>query len=374
MIKVNDEFNPHIVWQLNQVDEKKLKPYYTCDEGGELRNKKVKQIHDTFIKKYNEIKDFVLSNKGGEHLCEKLGVATNIRNGNTWRGHSFVPLAYRLDVLTEAGVSLKKDVLSADKFGGIPDLTDDYWFSYVNAERDDSIDMDRFFELVWPKCDCCDKHMKFIGQTNLADEKFVISLLTERNVGLREKMSAFGWLESRREPENMRNSYYYCPCNNWDSWNSDAYVSRQHVWSEEVFPKNKENVAEYRKKATAFMEKHELHNLKDEVLMVAGYDLNFDLDDEIGEKVGLGQYEYSELGWDVRDLYKPDTYYTLYGKPASQQVPKRPYDPNSYGCLFRQAPILSWDDDDDDMTHQMYGNMRIRSVENVKGWMDSSCT
>ena len=78
--------------------------------------------------------------------------------------------------------------------------------------------------------------------------------------------------------------------------------------------------------------------------------------------------KYHERNWN-RGAFK------LFGVPASQQEPKRPMVQERRPFVRCMAPILSWSDDRDDVTHQVFADLvGLESIKLAECKLDSSCT
>jgi len=418
-----DEINPVIVRNLNR----KL-PEGTYDRdtyyrdrikelGGEVGATKLEQItaaHAEFIEKYDIAHEAVVNH------------TPRFDDPIDWEKKQ-VPLAYRLDIITN---DVGRDNIERDKLGGIPDLREQVIGHCTRKTRDYDykIKCDRYstkeikkeypkgrpkvlplregFERVWPKCGCCGRRLRFVGQMDLSVWFNAIHWATK--APRKDWYSEVSALGSSRDVDNElkdgRNLFFYCSCNAFDNTNNDAAIIREHKPLDNGFfeecqrLENRESSiesdefdileevekqvfytkAQYLRAARSFMKKHKLND-DDElasdisVQFIDGYDLNFELDD-----LGYGWHDYNDA---IREALPPKsgTYgsdFTLFGAAESQQEPQRYMNQRGYSDPMRQTPILSWCDQGHDFTYQIYGDYRTHDLfaGEMQCKIDGSCT
>ena len=97
-----------------------------------------------------------------------------------------------------------------------------------------------------------------------------------------------------------------------------------------------------------------------------------------------GKYDYHRCGklsdaqFDkCSDFNLKDEVCSMFGAPASQQEPRRPFNPDNYGYGQALIPFLNFNDQQHDMTYQYYADpYRMHYCNGYKGygWIDASCT
>jgi hypothetical protein len=320
---------------------------------------------------------------------------------------SLVPgehLLYRLDPQTAPSQDAVSDFTAA-RFGGLPDLrrffhahgyrdkTDEKryekeWRAYMLSPMDPNRPpqpeptkvnlppIAEWVEKMWPRCNCCHKPMEFIGQLELTDWQVAILQAT---YFLPEEMEFKSWVKeaaytgaaNKRMVEHVscyRTWMYFFKCEyrHWEEPNSDARVMIAMV---QTNPRDNEpdipawTDEQFHAAVAAFTSEHQIQEI--DPLLVTDYALKFDVEEH--------------TGWELRkahpEVFDSDCNFQLFGEARSQQDPKRYLCTNSYGGPHYQAPLLSWDDNENDITHQMYGCPRCVGIEHtIWGKMDSSNT
>lgn len=438
MLPSHDEVNPNIVWQLNrEVDDlhdtdgfwlRKIAEL----EGGEPQPSRAQRaiaLHQEFVEKYDRAREAALTCEqrwdkfDGEQLGQRLG-----------RDEAFIPLAFRIDILAGGGEPLAKDDLNRDKLGGCPDLRKNV-FSHATRRisdyehrlehygkkdvkerypngRPEKLSLRECLEAIWPKCSCCGRYMRFIGQFNYSDHRNAIHLATKRK-GPHKYSSDCSTMGYSRDPDRLmddeRHLFFYCPCNCFDNPDSDsvlmvkgglegpgavmdrlAQLEEKHGVKDGIASRMGEHKYEppytevqYKAAVTRFMKKHGIHPSQEDedgmagnipLQFVEGYELNFDVD-------WFGT-DTSEIADAVREAVQSSagTYgsnFTLFGKADSQQTPKRYVNTFGYeNAPTRKAPLLSWNDSEHDFTYQIYGDFRYheRFGPPMRCKYDGSCT
>lgn len=349
MKKIYDELNPHIVWSLN----KKIGKCFFLEENE-------KSLFNEFIQKYNKAKSLFSEYK--DKFC----------------GKDFVPLAYRLDIIT--GDEQKQDDITKDKLGGIPDIRNYmmYDFSIKNKTLIESISNS------WPICKCCGKRMIFIGQMNYTNYINAIHVATSKKDDFFE-LSAFGKRDSFGFSE--RHLYFYCTCYNDIGLSYNSILLKNYVIPYRA-EKKVLDLKDYNAEIQNFMLDNGIHpdNIKRGKIplkFIEKYDLNFDLDWIFGNKNNLSyEEELEEIIEEVlpEALPSPSGKYgsdfTLFGKPESQQEQKRFFNPIGYNKATRMSPLINWTDEHEDFTYQIYGDFRyyFHMQKEVPCLVDGSCT
>ncbi len=385
----HDEFNPHIVWQLNHVVSKlsdKSLGVNSPEALAELveslpwmaeenrRHSAARALRDQFYDKYARCRAFIENHEDGDKFIAYLRKSIGAKKADR-----FVPLAYNFAVKTSL---TDTDELGGNKFGGIPDFRSE--LRHVEKIPDKYKNPIEFaLYRNWPICGGCQKHMRFVGQMAMPVEEYVIHYLTCVNRdGWYAPVSALGPRGNDIGGIGLSttlNQFFACPCHPMDG-SRDAAILRQPVWLYDELTGKSQNKTfrdeDYIAAAKAFMLENGLATddemgLNIPLQTIDGFTLGFDL-----EIWGDSKYDFSdmfdafheEFGWRQTD-------FILFGVPRSQQTEKRPFSTFGHN-LFRQSPILNWNDDDHDITRQMYGCFRSseRTFGTVSCRMDNSNT
>lgn len=375
-VRILDEFNPHIVWNLNNsprgLTDKDLEPEdLFADSKDDLREHEIQEnenkvkarvYRDQFLSLHSKAWDFIMQHPKNKGLPEVIAKSIKPRE-------PFVPLAYRLDVKVEG---LAEDKLNCNKFGGIPDLRCHY--RYATKEPTFS----KLFDMYWPRCGCCHRRMRFLCQLDLTVEVWTIHQLTSQVVdGWPKPISAFGMTKSISKDElpgtPIKEVMFFCNCNKWSCPSADAFIYQDYVFRDK-FPFSDE---EYMEAARQFMAENEFgdsemggHISLEEVTK---FELSFDLDHDWLKS----RFDYWEMVKDFREEFRPNrAKYTLFGQAHSQQEPKRPFRGGYQRGLYRMSPVINWNDEEHDITRQMYACFRSCGTltEGVYGKMDNSNT
>lgn len=287
--------------------------------------------------------------------------------------------------------------------------------------------VDKFIDKKWPRCKCCNQPMKFIAQLELQDWLIAIHELT---LITKTKWSSYSGFGHTYPLTNLYPFYinkylfFFCDNGHWDEPNSDALCMIEHIrsrvpeeWDESLGPKDmyrfhkgmqEQNDAKIEKGKTCgthdsppwtdkefivaarkFIRKHKLlrgnrkYDISTPIVKrkVIGYNIRFDL-----------EADHSKMKYDTPEsaLYDKLNYYNeeyplfsskgdfqLFGAPKSQQTEKRYMCQNSHPIVHRMNPLISWNDEEHDLTNQFYGCMKclwFESNDIIFGKMDTSCT
>ena len=426
-----DEINPHIVRQLNRDKPEgifDIESFWNEEarkaghDVGESRVERTIAMHAEFVRKYDIARKAVLKHKP-RYKGEDVDFAAIGKE--LGQDEPFVPLTYRLDVLTAGEKNLEKDKLKKEKLGGIPNISykvfracgDKAMYydlllrskthdeTYIKRQfpngRPEVLPLHKGLERAWPKCGACGRYQRFIGQMDYSHWMNAIHWATKRKIPQwYGEVSAFG---STRDPDGLLQDgwhcYFYCPCNDFENVNSDCSIFRSLRPSSPQFDltesgeiKKKEKSkplyteAQYKRAVHRFMRKHEIHpdqldDLADQwpasnipLKFITGYELNFDLD-YISHYIG----EYDDA---IHDALPPSagkygSDFTLFGAAYSQQEPRRYMSIKGYDQPMRQSPLLSWTDATCDFSFQIYGDFRGCDIFRQKPMQckyDGSCT
>jgi hypothetical protein len=311
-------------------------------------------------------------------------------------------LLYRLDPQTTPSEDPIGD-LTASRFGGLPDLRR-FFYAGSHYDKEDEKRYERewraytlnpmdpnrppqpaspkvnlpplaeWIEKTWPRCNCCNRPMQFIGQVELTEWLIVLLNLTYKKEG---SYGAYTGATNKRvvEYSNSHRTWLYffkCEDRHWEEPSSDARVM---IATMVINPRDGDTSApawtdeEFSTALTTFANKHEVTGLPS--ALVTGCLPKFDVEhNEASEDLDTWELQKAHP-----ELFGRDCNFQLFGEEQSQQEPKRFFCTNSYDGPHYQAPILSWDDDEHDITHQMYGCTRCVGIENtIWAKMDSSNT
>jgi len=397
-----DEYNPHLVWQLNDQESIQIIDHndWAAERWANLTGTpKPDTVGSQATRFLPEFYDKYARSKAATDFFE-------------FGENGFVPLAYRLDILT---TDVQKDIFNKDKLGGIPDLRRMLYGHCNSANFHYHWDLEHHKEnvarkypngeppiktlrqglnAIWPRCGCCRDYMRFIGQMDYSAWRHVIHVATRRSMsGFYGEVSAFGSTQDRPFVDSERQLFFYCPCNAFNNPNNDCVILREqdsamdlHNACDILEGKREEPVplctdAQYKRAVCAFMKRVGVHpSYMDEemasatsVRFITGFDLNFELD----WPRSPGNYDLHDCNEKIREAVPPQagnygSDFQLFGKAKSQQDPRRPM---SFGGEqpLRMSPILSWTDDD--FTYQMYGDFRIGNRRKpLMCKYDGSCT
>lgn len=378
----HDEFNPHIVWTLNYMPDKlsdKSLSVHSPEALAELveslpwmaeenrRHSAARALRDRFYDKYARCRAFIENHDDGDKFIADLRKSIGAKKADR-----FVPLAYKFDLKTSP---TDTDQLGGNKFGGIPDFRSE--LRHVEKITDKN-PIEFALSRNWPICGGCQKYMRFVGQMAMPVEEYVIHYLT--------CVSRPGWYcpVSALGPRGndiggigrstTLNQYFACPCHPMDG-SRDAVILRQPVWLYDEQNKTFRD-EDYIAAAKAFMLKNGLATddemgLNIPLQTIDGVELGLDL-----EIWGDSKYDFSDMFCAFHEEFdRCQADFTLFGVPRSQQTEKRPFSTFGHN-LFRQSPILNWNDDDHDITRQIYGCFRSseRTFGTVSCRMDNSST
>lgn len=345
----------------------------------------LKPLVEEFKSKYNEAKDLLLSVKGTKSI---------FKDG--------VPLAYKLIPVIQP---MEKDEYHSQKIGGLPDLSYGFqWrmrhyklaepmlqeLAYLNSkiirngtkkqnsekvkllakidEIKNGMDNDKVIHSIWPRCGVCHEHMTFIGQFSFSKWRDAIHLLTCHSD---DKWNTSGI--AHKSKYNHDGAYgeewwlaFACMefCDHSNP-NCNAYIikdRRSNFKLDDFDLQDKPFDEDLCKKASSSIKAKQYPLGK-----ITGYQLKFDVDTpEYNDKLDNMVHDHPEL-FNVGD-------YSIFGAPSSQQEPARYYGTVGYKEPYRLAPILSWSDPEEDVTHQLYGDLMYCDNFKIYGKMESSCT
>ncbi len=317
------------------------------------------------------------------------------RFGRAKQAAGDMPIAYRLDVITEDNVD---DDLSQPKIGGVPNLNAAYFPDVDNSgDRPRLVrpKIDTFVRRIWPHCPACGVPMIFVGQFELSNWLFVIHALTYTASKSGRHWSSSG-VSSYRLAMNHFGMLYHSWLIFFMCGDNHCYhvVSDATIWGESV----EDRKATRKLRHIVKMENKCMCPYKPEVLRksvekfilpiheriftipklrVVDLKLRFDID--------FGDKEFSGDSWDRTDqaehrdpeIFRREGNFQLFGSPQSQQSPMRPVCMSRYPRPHHMAPLLNWDSSEMDMTHQIYGCMACHGADQgwkVWGIVDNSCT
>lgn len=359
-------WNPHVIRKpLNEI-----KPRRSIMGG----NTGPSATTEEFITKYNKAVELLRAIPGSKKLFAPG-----------------VPLAPALFPKFEA---MEADDIGVEKFGGLPNLY--YQWLYKPERRNANL------EGMWPRCGNCHTYMSFLGQIDFGDWWETIHRLTcdgDRNFSY----SSVGLGEdhmrdiSMYERDRTTWAFWVCAnaCEHYYNSQFDAHVWTDHepIYSDEMLTLIKERKPDPEVRAKKLAAAHEVagnfytdHNIKHVITdkkKVIGFEMRFDLDFGI-EPWNTVSYKLEDLIEKVQEknpdifAYSHGRQFKIFGAPESQQEQAR-----YFGVGYRQvhpyrlSPILCWDDEERDMTHQMYADVHHFDGEGRRdmfGKMDSSCT
>ncbi len=365
------ELNPHILSKLRQDFFKS--PFFKKRILDEEYYAAIETKAQLIVDKYKEAANHLLE------VCPQKDIED-------------VDIAYRLEPQLSGITDISQDVLKAPKFGGIPDMMNWFDFTYKHPEKKKE-PIKRVISRTWPLCSCCHKPLRFLGQINMGEWAIALHLLTYETWGGTEEYDIYHQL-SPLGSGNINNLghtvrscerwYYllYCNCQNQDNPNSNAVVLTKNIFRPE--PSSVPNLVlgnaclwseeEYKKAVNDFMHEHDIHpeTPREPVIplqFIEDLKILFDLEGVIPDQVRNNTFKHS--------LFKRKGSYQLFGAPESQQNEARymcTYGRDRYR-LHRQAPVITWGDQEGKKTFQMYGCFRcIGQGGKVWGRVDSSYT
>ena len=251
-------------------------------------------------------------------------------------------------------------------------------------------------ERVWPRCGTCHTYMDFVAQFDLTDYWAAIHDLTctteyhssYSGIGIcnQDKLLCMeGYMKL-----HVYWTFFACPDaqGHFYSPNFDA-----HVWTEQEMVYTDEAMGILRKEKPdpekvdkrkllaeetikAFCDKHQIKQRP--VRVIKGLNLGLELD----KYDGFFDYKFENRLDKVLeanpDIFGKTRQYKLFGKPESQQEEARFFGPGNRDSMpHRLSPVLCWDDDEHDVTHQMYADVQRPMCEmrtSLPAKMDCSCT
>jgi hypothetical protein len=315
-----------------------------------------------------------------------------------------------------------------------------FCFDKAKIEDQETQKLDENIKEHWPICGCCHKPLWFLGQMDITEWAQVIHLLTYDDPKKGEKLEDWeksdrhyyqlsGLGSGDKVNLNLTSHdlwwyFFYCDCFNFNIESSSAVVLLKHKFqgststldfllkklkepdlSEEkgkeieaiidMGKPDKERclwpIDEYYEAVEKFMRENERHPElidprdtcgKVPLQFIKNFKLHFDLDypgmisDDLYDAFYYDTYKDPER----KDIFGGNSTYSLFGSPRSQQTEPR------FVCSFgyeeegwkihRMAPIICWNDNEHDITRQMYGCFRCVDSQSDTVWarMDNSCT
>lgn len=285
--------------------------------------------------------------------------------------------------------SLKKDDITLDKVGGLPDPRRNWLCRGLTVKKINS---------NWPRCGTCHERMSFVAQVEIGDYWDAIHRLTcdtdsyghfsYSSVGIGED-----WLGSSFRRHDKVNWTFFMCANAQDhfySQNFDAHIwiDRETVYDNEILKflgekaPTEEEIARSNAQAQEAIRAFyaETHVKKyGKAQQIKGFSLRFDLDFYSGIDYKI-EARLEKIQKDNPDIfaYSHSREFKLFGEPESQQEEARYFGlGNRSPQPYRLAPVLCWDDNERDMTYQMYAELWRSDSEgrrNFPAKIDASCT
>jgi hypothetical protein len=100
----------------------------------------------------------------------------------------------------------------------------------------------------------------------------------------------------------------------------------------------------------------------------------------VDAKIGFDPDDMSYEDWPGNPIFHAKSAFVLFGTGRSQQEPRNPFCPEPYGGAHRMAPLIAYDEPEQDLTHQIYTCLACGSApyggfnNSFPGVLDSSCT
>jgi len=390
-VPARDEINPHIIYNLHReseilkravASEASMERMLASEIGVEPTKEllwlkaqhadtfSVLQIQKEFLEAYDKARNFLLGHKDIGLLLEGV---SKVKHGQ--EEGQFLPLTYRLDLLTD---NMTPDHKGPNHMGGVPHQLLTSRGKYDVAK-------------VWPRCGSCHEYMIFLGEMDLTPYMWVIHHLTSSKGKEKFDRPVSGLGHSGEQEEYKPHTHklhqmFFCPCWNHENYAPDARVLNHYMFKPlrgEERESDKDKPEEH-EKIKAFIEANGLDKGRDDRGMipeqaVTGFKIRMDLAAPEDGWRGKSCYRFGEVYDDFNENFVHDNEsrtsdYSMWGEPRSQQTERR-YFSSMPDKPIRMAPIINWNDDGNDITHQMYGCYRTAQMGgSFHARMDSSCT
>jgi hypothetical protein len=268
--------------------------------------------------------------------------------------------------------------LRDQKVGGVPDLR-----TYLYTERGD----DGRFNLgrVWPRCGVCGALMAAVGQFDLLPWLLPIHCLTGVEINRYSRAYLLSPVGSGRLCEHaaifedyllhvfacpISSQQFDHPGNDATVLVSDSYRRRDDVSRRSIDPATE---ADYLASLPDLTPSNDAFVIAPRKIIGWDFRLTFDWDEN-------HDYELIKRDREIVDA-RPDVFvgshvdFSLFGTARSQQTPRRYWSVFGYdGAPRRMTPFVAFDDENADMTYQVYVDFARCDGYEIHGKVDASCT
>ncbi|MFA6461649.1 MAG: hypothetical protein WCV90_05230 [Candidatus Woesearchaeota archaeon] len=363
--KVVDEWNPHLVRYVRESA-----PLFTSHHANEQEMALFSGHIQTWLSQWNSAQR----------------VLNEVQSAGVY------PLVYRLD--PQLSVPLEIDPISGSKFGGVPDFRYEIK-NWASSEGE----LQERISTLWPKCDECGEHMRFLAGADLSDWLLAIHVMTANEpthtnygrkiteadihyyqhsgVGFGKNVCADIW--------PFISPFYqifYCA----DHHDKDVPFSDARIQIERRYGKRYEeralgdkkllDIEPYREVISQFLADHKIESDLP-IQTIDRLSLKFDIDIPGKRNIdwmGKVREAHPEIFGEERGVNGKTSPYQFFGHPYSQQDERRYACQSTFLGLHRMAPIVNWTDQNEDYSRQIYGCLRCHGDQEVYCKVDGSCT
>jgi hypothetical protein len=246
---------------------------------------------------------------------------------------------------------------------------------FVNS-RTKTAGLENKIRKEWPVCLETNKPMRFVGAVNAGTWPYLFHQLSKWKCDSHTFGSPYGIHSIHDEYKPSYRWYFFWTGlqNRFDQWLPDCAIAHKDIVRYNHDDAPHPDVQILGREIMARLQADSCFNEDVTASPPAGFVSNLtfkiDLDTISGKK---GQEEYFAQPEDSLFQFKGGL--KLFGEPRSQQTPRRPLDQNRYPWMQALSPVLSFNDDAADVTHQFYGSLREDQYSrNIYGKLDSSNT